>query len=82
MAAVHEPPLRVPNVKVLQTKIQIVGANTVLSALPASQYSLGSIMAFLHSVNTSWSVTNAAVNVFAGTAPNLLARRTLSTVRS
>ena len=30
MAAVHEPTLSVPNVKVLHTKIQTVGANTVL----------------------------------------------------
>ena len=30
MAAVHEPPLSVPNVKVLHTMIQTVGANMVL----------------------------------------------------
>lgn len=30
MAAVHEPTVSGPNVKVLQTKIQTAGANTVL----------------------------------------------------
>ena len=30
MAAVHDPTLSVPNVKVLHTKIQTVGANMIL----------------------------------------------------
>lgn len=37
---------------------------------------------FLHSANTSCSVTSAAVNVFADTTPSFLASLALSTVRS
>lgn len=53
----------------------IVDAIHRLAAQMCHQFSL-------HSANTSWSVTSAAVNVFADTTPSFLASLALSTVRS
>ena len=44
MAAVQEPTLSVPNVKVLHTKIQTVGANTVLYHLEGNQVTVGFVI--------------------------------------